>query len=196
MTKTMEINELISELKEYDGELTVKVWSNGANNAYPISHVGQGHTDGVLDTYVGIVIDDDSNLVDLSMVNSEEEEAFCAVIDYCNCGICVKSGKCQLSPQHMCLKGRAYYEGFIEGAKLYKGCVQWADEHPKNVWHDASEEPKGTYIVLCDGLDDSQWVVDYLHIDMSYANWKDYAESIRVNRWAYVSDLLPKGGEK
>lgn len=43
--KTMEINELISKLREYDGELTVKVWSNGADKAYPISHVGQGHTD-------------------------------------------------------------------------------------------------------------------------------------------------------
>lgn len=50
MTKTMEINELVRELKEYDGELTVKVWSNGAEKPYPISHVGQGHTDGVLDT--------------------------------------------------------------------------------------------------------------------------------------------------
>ena len=53
--KTMDINEVVSELKEYDGELTVKVWSNGANNAYPISHVGQGHTDGVLDTIEEIV---------------------------------------------------------------------------------------------------------------------------------------------
>ena len=53
--KTMDINELVSELKEYDGELTVKVWSNGANKAYPISHVGQGHTDGVLDTIEEIV---------------------------------------------------------------------------------------------------------------------------------------------
>lgn len=53
--KTMDINELVSELKEYDGELTVKVWSNGANKDYPISHVGQGHTDGVLDTIEEIV---------------------------------------------------------------------------------------------------------------------------------------------
>ena len=79
--------------------------------------------------------------------------------------------------------------GFLDGAV-------WADEHPINVWHDASEEPKGTYIVLCDGLDNSQWVVDYIHIDMSYANWQDYADAISVSRWAYISDLLPKGGEK
>ena len=74
MTKTMEINELISKLKEYDGELTVKVWSNGADKAYPISHVGQGHTDGVLDTYVSIVVDDDRNLVDLSKIWHDASE--------------------------------------------------------------------------------------------------------------------------
>ena len=65
----------------------------------------------------------------------------------------------------------------------------------ENIWHDASEEPKGTYIVMCDGLDNNQWVVEWIHIDMSYANWKDYAETIGVSRWAYVSELLPKGGE-
>ena len=74
MTKTMEINELISKLKEYDGELTVKVWSGGAEKAYPISHVGQGHTDGVLDTYVSIVVDDDRNLVDLSKIWHEASD--------------------------------------------------------------------------------------------------------------------------
>ena len=72
--KTMDINELVSELKEYDGELNVKVWSNGANKAYPISHVGQGYTDGVLDTYVGIVVNVDRNLVDLSKIWHDASE--------------------------------------------------------------------------------------------------------------------------
>ena len=119
MTKRMKINELVSELKEYGGESTVKVWSKGADKAYPISHVGQGHTDGVLDTCVSIVVDDDK-LVDSAKVEIEEV-ALCAVISYCNCGICTKSGKCQLSPQHMCLRGRAFYDGFIKGAKISKG---------------------------------------------------------------------------
>ena len=97
--------------------------------------------------------------------------------------------------------GRIY---FSEIASFEAG-AKWADQHPNNVWHDASEEPKGTYIVLCDGLDNRQWVVDYLHIDMSYANWQDYADAISVCRWAYIKDLLPKqfgnseqlkGGEK
>lgn len=87
---------------------------------------------------------------------------------------------------------KIWYEvGCIDGLKA-------ADAEPNLniIWHDSSEEPKGTYIVLCDGLDNSQWVVDYLHIDMSYANWEDYTDAIKVNRWAYISDLLPKGGKR
>lgn len=79
--------------------------------------------------------------------------------------------------------------------KAFRDGADWADKHPKNIWHDASEEPQGTYSVLCDGPDDMQWVVGYLYVDMAYANWKDYAESINVIRWAYISDILPKGGE-
>lgn len=130
--KTMEINELISELKEYDGELTVKVWSNGAEKACPISHVGQGHTDGVLDTYVSIVVDDDRNLVDMS-----------------------------------------------------------------KIWHDASEKPEddckqilyqekiGTYGIIVK----HDW-------DLVNISWEDFSSANLMSRWAYISDLLPKGGEK
>lgn len=125
----MEINELISELKEYDGELTVKVWSNGADKAYPISLVGQGHTDGILDTYVSIVVDDDRNLVDLS-----------------------------------------------------------------KIWHDASEMPKEEEFILVQFDEDcyDTLVLCDLITDIFYARCKKYGDI----RWAYVSDLLPKGGEK
>ena len=127
--KTMEINELVSELKEYDGELPVKVWNNGADKAYPISHVGQGHTDGVLDTHVSIVVDDDRNLVDVS-----------------------------------------------------------------KIWHDASEMPKeGEWILVQYDEDcyDTLVLCDLL-TDIFYARCKKYGDI----RWAYISDLLLKGGEK
>ena len=82
-----------------------------------------------------------------------------------------------------------FENGFINGAK-------WADKNPINVWHDVSEEPKGDYFILCDGLDNLQWVVCYQHVDMSYANWQDYVNAFKVNRWAYIKDLLPKGYKK
>ena len=80
----------------------------------------------------------------------------------------------------------------------FEAGAKWADEHLnlKSLWHDASEVPQGPYIVLCDGLDNRQWVVEWFYIDMSYDNWQDYVERIGVSRWAYISDLLPKGGEK
>lgn len=127
MTKTMEINELISKLKEYDGELTVKVWSNGAEKACPISHVGQGHTDGVLDTYVSIVVDDDRNLVDLS-----------------------------------------------------------------KIWHDANEEPKCGKAILC--LNKKGNI--YLLTNKIKFMYSLVQLDAGVDKWAYIDDLLPKGGEK
>lgn len=125
----MEINELVSKLKEYDGELTVKVWSNGAEKAYPISHVGQGHTDGVLDTYVSIVVDDDRNLVDLS-----------------------------------------------------------------KIWHDASEKPilHKPILIQC-GYPLHTYEATALSEDVI---WGDFVVLNAIFRWAYIKDLLPKGGEK
>ena len=132
MTKTMKINELISKLKGYDGELTVKVWSNGADKAYPISQVGQGHTDGVLDTHVSIVVDDDRNLVDLS-----------------------------------------------------------------NVWHDASEEPEYICKEILYQDKYGAWFFALKHdiVVVLEINWEDFA-SENISRWAYIDDILPKGGEK
>ena len=95
---------------------------------------------------------------------------------------------------------RAYISGDILSSQSilihFVNGAGWADEHPKNVWHPASEEPQDNYIVLCDGLDNLQWVENCQHIDIYYANWQNYAEAFKVIRWAYVKDLLPKGGEQ
>lgn len=84
-----------------------------------------------------------------------------------------------------------YKIGCIDGLKAAN-----AEPNLKSLCHDASEVPQGPYIVLCDGLDNRQWVVEWFYIDMSYANWQDYVERIDVSRWAYIKDLMPKGGEK
>ena len=74
MTKTMKINELVSKLKEHDGESTVKVWSKRADKAYPISHLFIGSINEEDFVYIEI---DDCNLVDLPKIwhdASEEPE--------------------------------------------------------------------------------------------------------------------------
>ena len=96
---------------------------------------------------------------------------------------------------------QAYISGdtlSIQYLMHFENGAGWADEHPnlERLWHDASVEPKGTYIVLCDGLDNLQWVENCQHIDIYYANWQNYAEAFKVIRWACVKDLFPKGGER
>lgn len=122
MTKTMTINELVSKLKEYDGELTVKVWSGGAEKPYPISNVAAG----TMCAYIGI---DDRNLVDLS-----------------------------------------------------------------KIWHDASEKPilHKPILIQC-GYPLHTYEATALSEDVI---WGDFVVLNAIFHWAYIADLLPKGGEK
>ena len=76
--------------------------------------------------------------------------------------------------------------GFLDGAV-------WADEHPINVWHDASENPRTKEWLLAQ-FDEGEYdtiYFDNLYIDM----WSTWCKASYVIRWAYISDLLPKGGE-
>lgn len=127
--KTMEINELISKLKEYDGELPVKVWSGGAEKPYPISNVAAGTTC----AYIGV---DDRNLVDLS-----------------------------------------------------------------KIWHDASKEPttESTRVLATDEkgfIDVFSLEKGKFKIPNGCIPWSSIVVCFNLTKWAYVSDLLPEGGEK
>lgn len=86
----------------------------------------------------------------------------------------------------------AEYRGFIKGA-------QWADNNPKpglidlsKVWHDAKEEPEKGKSIISIG---ETGVSAYKWVDEWRCDWVDFAEWSELFRWAYVYDLLPKGGE-
>ena len=86
-----------------------------------------------------------------------------------------------------CYEDGEKYSAFIAGAI-------WADNNPVNVWHDASEMPKeGEWILVQYDEDcyDTLVLCDLL-TDIFYARCKKYGDI----RWAYISDLLLKGGEK
>ena len=81
----------------------------------------------------------------------------------------------------------------------FEAGARWADENPKNIWHDTSEEPKEEeeFILL--------EVVNTLTPKNEIGYYVEYTEDWVVNsmktegfkcRWAYIKDLLPKGGEK
>ena len=72
--------------------------------------------------------------------------------------------------------------------------VEWADAHPKNVWHDASEKPHAKKWLLVQ-LDKDDYKILSLkdsHIDL----WCDFCKILNFIRWAYIDDILPKGGEE
>ena len=85
----------------------------------------------------------------------------------------------------------------------YRMGTKWSDEHQnlESLWHDVSEEPllEETEIIFINER-------DFAHISkrkgghFSYAyvyySWEEYVNSLKIKKWAYISDLLPKGGEK
>ena len=83
-------------------------------------------------------------------------------------------------------------EAFEEGAK-------WADSHPVNVWHDASEEPKEQSKIVIIDTKGEWWNIDYASDDFEgygLYGWEFCIAHYNLKIWAYIDDLLPKGGEK
>lgn len=76
-------------------------------------------------------------------------------------------------------------EGFVAGAK-------WADNHPINVWHDASEEPTYNHSILYQYKFGRYYFTRKSDAIAFYGNWKNFVEFLSMTHWAYISDLLPK----
>lgn len=76
--------------------------------------------------------------------------------------------------------------------------AKWADEHPKNIWHDAtSEEPQGEYEIMVQDEFENVWLTCYQKDIKDYKNgWEECVVCECIVRWAYIDDILPKGGEK
>lgn len=91
-------------------------------------------------------------------------------------------------------EAKKYYSGNIQCYDAFLHGTEFADEHPKNVWHDVSEEPKEYPIIYQDEFSDV-WIMQFSLKDF-VDGWEDFKGYECVTRWAYISDLLPKGGEK
>lgn len=83
-----------------------------------------------------------------------------------------------------CYEDGEKYSSFIAGAI-------WSDNNPVNVWHEASEMPKEGVWILIQFDEDSY---DTLVLcDMDADTFCAWCKKYGVIRWAYISDLLPKG---
>ena len=77
-------------------------------------------------------------------------------------------------------------EAFEEGA-------EWADNHPVNMWHDTNEEPRLNQWFLAQ-IGDNAFDTFVMEMDKN-EDWKEWSNGINIKRWAYIRDLLPKGGK-
>lgn len=84
-------------------------------------------------------------------------------------------------------------EGFRHGAK-------WAiSEFLKDLWHDASEEPRKFAEVLAEAkiTESIKTYISFKRNDALFKNWDAYSSGANINRWLYIDDLFPKeGGEQ
>ena len=88
---------------------------------------------------------------------------------------------------------------YISIRVAYKEGAAWADKHPdiSALWHPASEEPivNSTQIVY----QDKSGLCWFASNQERYAydwDWARMAAAFQMTRWAYITDLLPKGGEE
>lgn len=74
--------------------------------------------------------------------------------------------------------------------------AKWADEHPnlESLWHDASEEPRYEEFLLAE--ESSEFNIYKLSGQEDNNSWELLVSAMGIIRWAYISNLLPKGGEK
>ena len=82
-----------------------------------------------------------------------------------------------------------YYEqlvgAFIEGVKL-------AEEYPVSLVHSSEEKPN-SYPILCLNKFNNIWVQHDLEEDYT---WEEFVKNESIINWVYITDILPKGGEK
>ena len=87
-------------------------------------------------------------------------------------------------------EAKKHYYDDINCHNAFLHGVEWADEHPVDVWHDASEMPKEEEWILIQFDEDSYDALVFC--DMNAAAFCTCCKKYGSTRWAYISDLLPK----
>ena len=89
-------------------------------------------------------------------------------------------------------EAKKHYYDDINCHNAFLHGVEWADEHPVDIWHDVSEEPNiDEDVVLYDSC--GNFVTEFYNGDVT---WNNIVLFHKATMWAYKDDLLPKGGEK
>lgn len=81
-----------------------------------------------------------------------------------------------------CFDDTERYFCFISGA-------EWADEHPKDIWHSINDVPIGQHDIICKDNKGKCWHCDWKYIYDSYLNWKEFVETMNVEKWINIREL-------
>ena len=91
------------------------------------------------------------------------------------------------------IEKRWYEIGYING-------LRDADTEPnlESLWHDAIKKPKENSKIVIVDTKGGWWNIDYVSDfdGCGLYSWEFLIELYNLKIWAYLSDLLPKGGEK
>lgn len=82
--------------------------------------------------------------------------------------------------------------GFTENNSVmakHKAFADGANWRINSVWHDASEKPRRNKWYIAQIGDNA------FDTFTDSVNWKSYARSLNIIRWAYIEDLLPNKEE-
>ena len=119
---------------------------------------------------------------------TREEEIKCASKDYVN---------------YLLDKQEYHNEDYTEDdiRQAFEKGAMFADKNPdlSSLWHDAGDEPKDDLgkddlVIIYQDKHGNCWFITKRDIVILYINWECFATNVRC--WAYINDLLPKGGEK
>lgn len=74
--------------------------------------------------------------------------------------------------------------------------LEIADEEPnlERLWHDAGEEPEIHKMFLAQ-IGDDVFETFVMYVDKNQY-WENWSNDVNIKMWAYIDDLLPKGGKK
>ncbi len=111
---------------------------------------------------------------------------------------------CNLCLDKYCLQMGLTCPNIRESVIAFTDGSEWADKHPNlaSLWHDASEEPKGgNWKILYVDVFNECWVESkfnavLLHNKQGEYKWDEYVATELVKMWAYIDDILPKGGKQ
>ncbi len=87
------------------------------------------------------------------------------------------------------------YIAATEAEEGFKAGAHWAiQEFLKDLWHDASEEPRMFAEVVAEAkiTESINTYISFKKSDALFTNWTAYSHGASITRWLYIDDLFPK----